>query len=133
MNVGFQERLTDEMPAQQFLYCMNHGLAFWEELVNAISMLVANLFVWQSSAYLVDQAVHAEDVMIVRMFSLLHCPCSVSYHVALTMSCRHTGIRDRNTWTRVLDMGFVHVCCIAFSWALTHGSAWFVSACASAN
>jgi len=108
-------------------------LAFWEQLANAVSIVLANVYVWQESRQILDQSVHVFDVEIIRWFSLLHCPCSVSYHVTLLTrsGCASSGL-DHKTWTRVLDMGAVHVCCAAFSWVLSH-AAWFAAANLLAN
>lgn len=133
MSIGLDQPFQKGEPYQKSLHSWIFPLAFWEELMNAVSMVLANWFVWQRCVYLADQSSHVGDLMLVKYFSVLHCPCSVSYHLILMMRCRYTEERDRNTWTRVLDMGFTHVCCVAFSWALTHGITWFVCVNALAN
>jgi hypothetical protein len=99
-----------------------HG---WEQLANAVSMIVFNLYVWSvATPMLDDDTRYAFDVEIIRWFTLLHCPCSVSYHVTLMWRSRHacSGL-ERDTWTRALDMGAIHACCAAYGLALSHG-AW---------
>lgn len=99
-------------------------LLFWEEMMNAVSMVLANLYVWNQSQQILEHTMYAFDVEVIRWLSLLHCPCSASYHLTLMMRSRRPvdGL-DRKTWTRVLDLGAVHVCAATFSWALSHG-AW---------
>ena len=104
-------------------------LSFWEQLANAVSMVIANLYIWRESQQILDGTSYEFDVEIIRFFALLHCPCSISYHVTLMWRCRRAcSLVDRNTWTRVLDMGAIHVCCAAYGLALSHGaSPWFVA------
>jgi len=109
---------------------------FWDELLNALSMLLANLYVLRESIYIAGQSQFANDVLIIRYFSLMHCPCSMTYHITLALQSQRAGAGsdvDRSTWTRILDMGGIHVCCIAFSWALSHGDVTFVAANALVN
>jgi len=110
-------------------------LSFWEQLANAVSMVIANLYIWRESQQILDGTRYEFDVEIIRFFALLHCPCSISYHVTLMWRCRRAcSLVDRNTWTRVLDMGAIHVCCAAYGLALSHGaSPWFVAFNSLAN
>jgi len=107
------------------------GLCLWgvEQLFNALTILIANLYVYQASFWYLETTsqAFAPYVTIIRNVALMHCPCSFIYHLDLTRRSWQMGAKVSccTSGTRCLDMGAIHLCCICISWALSHGSVPF--------
>mmetsp|Transcript_85700 Transcript_85700/g.276584 ORF Transcript_85700/g.276584 Transcript_85700/m.276584 type:complete len:214 (+) Transcript_85700:51-692(+) len=100
------------------------------QTLNAVSILIANIFVaFAPVGQIAETLAFADDVQLIKWAALVHCPCSVVYHLHLTLRCfLEDKVPQRSSATRVLDLAGTHCCCVAMGWALSHGSVLFFCA-----
>mmetsp|Transcript_77067 Transcript_77067/g.200435 ORF Transcript_77067/g.200435 Transcript_77067/m.200435 type:complete len:213 (+) Transcript_77067:113-751(+) len=97
-----------------------------QQTLNALSIILANIYLVGYSFGGFEDSPFAHDVHLIGYVALLHCPCSAIYHLHLVLRSYKEPLGfPRTSFTRLLDMGSLHLCCIAISLALSHGSALF--------
>lgn len=110
------------------------GRAYYEQVVKAASMVVANVYIISAGCAIFASTEFKFNIFLICMFAAMHCPCSVSYHMDLAWEGQG---KSKNTSfdfnSRVWDLGGIHVSCVAFNWALSDGSLPLLAANAVAN
>ncbi|CAE7561852.1 eef-2, partial [Symbiodinium pilosum] len=101
------------------------GSEFWPEVFSALSMMVPSIYAYHAAPELASNAIFPEGVWALAIGAMLHCPFSVAYHLASAVLDKHTGYDPMCTPFRTMDLSAIHVACIVYAWALSHGNVLF--------
>lgn len=102
---------------------------FWQEVFSSLSMLAPSLY-----AYLVCEAAAAQfgafrlGVYALVYSTYFHCAISMYYHMNNALREGEPGFNAYLSPFRVADLAAIHVCCVTFGWAVSHGAALFTLA-----
>lgn len=97
------------------------GETFWPEVFSALTMLFPALHGYYMAPDIAADASFPPGVWVLLYATLFHCPVSMAYHLANAAFYGMSGYDALNTPFRTADLVAIHLCCIAFGWAESHG------------
>lgn len=94
---------------------------YWPEVFSAVTMLAPSLYGLSLLSYLLEVASFPAGVKALVVASCLHCPVSMTYHFT-NAAWEKYSYDMMLTPFRLADVVAIHISCIIFGWALSHGS-----------
>jgi hypothetical protein len=94
---------------------------YWPEVFSAVTMLAPSLYGLSLVSYLLEVASFPHAVKALLVASCLHCPVSMAYHFT-NAAWQKYSYDMMLTPFRLADVVAIHISCIVFGWALSHGS-----------
>mmetsp|Transcript_43648 Transcript_43648/g.70746 ORF Transcript_43648/g.70746 Transcript_43648/m.70746 type:complete len:251 (-) Transcript_43648:143-895(-) len=107
---------------------------FWQEVFSALSMMLPSLYALSFAPELAARgAAFPEGIWVLTYASCVHCPFSMAYHLTNAFRGGDDYEMFRVTPFRTADLSAIHLCAIAFAWALSRGSVLFTALLALLN
>eukprot|EP00438_Fugacium_kawagutii_P017795 Skav205878 [mRNA] locus=scaffold766:270133:272330:+ [translate_table: standard] len=104
---------------------LSFGPIFCPEVFSALTMLFPALYGYYVVPDLASDATFPPGVWALLYATLFHMPVSMAYHFANAVYDGLPGYDVFCTPFRTADLVAIHLCCIAFGWAESHGDACY--------
>ncbi|CAK9001617.1 Elongation factor 2 [Durusdinium trenchii] len=103
------------------LHKSNLGRTFWPEVFSALTMLLPALHGYFRAPDIAASAAFPQGVWALAYAAIFHCPISMAYHLSNAVYDGAPGYDVLCTPFRTADLIAIHLCCVAFGWAESHG------------